>query len=720
VSEHEVPGPPPARREPVVRELHGSRRVDDYAWLRDLTAPEVLGHLAAERAWHDAATSHLHSQVETLVAEMASRVPPADRSVSWQRMRCSYYTSTSAGSEYAQLLRVCGPRNAFRTEDSVANPDFLDEISGQPQLLLDPVELAGDSSFLELGVCLVSPDENLLAYSVDLSGDEIFTLAFRDLDRLADTPDRVGRIAAGGAWSADSTTFFYPVPDAANRTAQVWRHRMGTPPGSDELVLEETDTRFSLQVRCTRSGDWVVIDSASYETSEVWLVDAHEPAVPARCVQPRRQGVTYRVEHARTPDGDALVVLTNDGATEFRLLLAPWERGGAGDPEAWSELVGENPAERLHSVDAFSSHLVVSLRRDGAPLLRVLDLDGSPAHDVSCSFPAGNIRLGRNEVFDADAVTVVEESFVQPPVWTDVHLRTGQRTERHRQEVPGYDAADYVTQRVQVPVGGDREPDALLVPATLVRHRGTPLDGTAPAVVWGYGAYESCDDPLFQVALPSLLDCGVVYVQTHPRGGGENGRWWWLDGRLAAKQHTFDDHVAVVDHLVAEGWIDGGRVATRGLSAGGMLQGAVFSQRPDRWRAVVAEVPFVDVVTTMLDPSIPLTAEEWDEWGDPRRRDDFFWMLAYSPYDNLPPAGTRPDLLVTGALHDARVMVWEPAKWVAALRATDPTWSPRCLFRVELGAGAHGGPSGRYAELRYEAEVYAWMLDRLALSVGAG
>jgi oligopeptidase B len=308
----------------------------------------------------------------------------------------------------------------------------------------------------------------------------------------------------------------------------------------------------------------------------------------------------------------------------------------------------------------------------------------------------------------------VEESYVQPPVWTDVDLRTGARTERHRQAVPGHDPACYVTERLQVPVppSGSAAGDAL-VPATLVRHQDTPLDGSAPVLMWGYGAYESCDDPEFQVALPSLLDRGVVFVQTHPRGGGECGRRWWLDGRLEAKQHTFDDHLAVADHLVAQGWVDGERVATRGLSAGGLLQAAVFSQRPDRWRAVVAEVPFVDVVTTMLDPSIPLTVEEWDEWGDPRRPEDFAWMLAYSPYDNLPPAGTRPDLLVTAALHDARVMVWEPAKWVAALRATDPAWSPRCLFRVELAEGAHSGPSGRYAELAYEAAIHAWVLDRI-------
>ena len=607
-------------------------------------------------------------------------------------MQSSYYTRTPEGSEYAQLCR---------------------DLDGE-QVLLDPAQLAGDSPYVDIGVSLVSPDERLLAYSVDLTGEEIFALAFRDLVSLTDLPDRVPRSYYGGAWAADSATFFYTVHDEAYRPYQVWRHRVGTPTTEDRLVLTEPDERFCLDVWATRSGDLVVIESASRDTSEVWLVDAHSPTGHARSVLPRRPGVTYQVEHARTPDGGVLVMLTDDGARESRLLVAPVTAGSAGDGTQWHELVGGDPATRLGEVDAFASHLVVSLRRDGYPLLRVLRFDGTQLHDICCQFPAGQIRLGRNELFESDTVTVVEDSFVQPATWTDVDLATGARTVRHRQVVPGYKPDDYVTERLAIPAGG------VHVPATLVRHRDTPLDGTAPALLWGYGAYESCDDPAFDPALPSLLDRGVVYVQTHPRGGGERGHGWWLAGRLQHKQHTFSDHVAVADYLAGQAVVDGSRIATRGLSAGGLLMGAVLSQRPDRWRAVVAEVPFVDVVTTMLDPAVPLTANEWDEWGDPRRPEDFAWMLAYSPYDNLPPAGGRPDLLVTGAVHDPRVMVWEPAKWVAALRATDPEWSPRCVFRCEIGEGAHTGPSGRYATLAYEAEIYAWILDRLTPALTSG
>ena len=311
----------------------------------------------------------------------------------------------------------------------------------------------------------------------------------------------------------------------------------------------------------------------------------------------------------------------------------------------------------------------------------------APVAQVSSRFPAGAVHIARNTSYDAGWVTVQDRAHVEPPVWSDVDLATGTSRDQRRQEAPGHDPARYVSETRHFPA-----PDGTPVGATVIRHRDTPLDGTAPALVYGYGAYEYTFEPDWDPALPSLLDRGVVFVHAHVRGGGEGGRTWWLDGRLGRKQNTFTDFLAVADGL--DGLVDGNRIAARGLSAGGLLQAAVFSQRPERWRAVVAEVPFVDVVTTMFDASIPLTVTEWDEWGDPRRREEFDWMLAYSPYDNLPPAGGRPDLLVTGAVNDPRVMVHEPAKWVAALRASDPAWSPRCAFRCELAAGSHVRPLG--------------------------
>ena len=337
-----------------------------------------------------------------------------------------------------------------------------------------------------------------------------------------------------------------------------------------------------------------------------------------------------------------------------------------------------------------------------------------PALVVDPLFESGTVDQTHNEDFTATGVTVVDESYVHPPVWSDVDFATGARTERHRQDAPGHDPERYVSETRTFP-----SPDGTPVPATVVRHRDTPLDGSAPALLYGYGAYEATDEPAWDPALPEPARRGRrLRARPHPRR--RRGRPAVVARRppRAEAEHLHRPHRRG-RRPRPDGLVDGSRIGTRGLSAGGLLQGAVLSQRPDRWRAVVAEVPFVDVVTTMLDPSIPLTVNEWDEWGDPRRKADFDWMLAYSPYDHLPPAGSRPDLLVTGALHDARVMVHEPAKWMAALRESDPEWSPRCLFRAETGAGAHAGPSGRFARLDYEAEVYAWLLDSLGVPTDA-
>jgi oligopeptidase B len=673
------------------------RRPDPYHWMRDLDSPDLLAHLVAERGWYSSATGHLSSLVESLRSEMTRRVPATDRSVSWRHQGFSYYTLLPSGRDYPQLLR--------------------DRHSGDPdQLVLDADALADGSGHLDLGVTLVSPDGRLLAYSVDRAGDEVYRLRLRDIEAGEDLADEVPRTYYGGAWSAGSDHFFYTVHDDAYRPFQVWRHAVGTPATDDALVLEEPDERFEVNVRGTRSGRLVVIWSQSRDTSEVWVLDAGEPTSAPRSVGGRRRGVEYHAEHALLPDGsDALLLVTNDDATEFRLVRCPVPRGADQDHRAWEPALPEDPSERLERVDAFAAHVVLSVRSGARRRLRVLPLDGpdgpvgSPGFTIDPAFGAGAVALARNHDFGAGSVTVVDQSYVHPPVWSDVDLRTATRTERHRQQAPGHDPDLYLSETRTFP-----SEDGTPVPVTLARRRDTALDGTAPALLYGYGAYEYTFEPEWDPALPSLLDRGVVFAHAHVRGGGEGGRRWWLEGRLAAKQNTFTDHLAVADGL--DGLVDGSRLATRGLSAGGLLQAAVLSQRPQRWRAVVAEVPFVDVVTTMLDASVPLTANEWDEWGDPRIREQFGWMLAYSPYDNLPPAGSRPDLLVTGALHDPRVMVWEPAKWVAALRESDPAWAPRCLFRVETGAGAHAGPSGRYARLSYEAEVHAWLLERLGVA----
>lgn len=693
------------RRNEQTREIHGDVRVDGYAWLREVGDPEVATYLAAERSFYDSSTAHLRPLVDSLTNDMSARVPETDSGVSYGRSRFVYYTRTPAGSEYEQLWR-----GRYLRGPAEGGPGSGDD------LLLDPTPLSSASAYVEMGVSLVSPDERLLAYSVDTTGDEVYTLRFRDLDEPSDEgeardlDDEIARSYYGGAWSADSQTFFYTVHDEAYRPYQVWRHRIGTPVSGDVLVLAEDDEQYDLDVRATRSGDVVVIYAANRDTSEVWLVDAHHPAEPPRCVEPRRRRVEYACEHARTPVGDRLLIVTNDGAPEFRMMSAPLSAPGR---DSWVEVVAEDPSERLYDVTAFATHVVTTLRRDAvlmARSYRITDEGGLAGPvDVCPSFPIGTLMPAHNESFEAPELQVVEESWVHPKAWYAVDLSSGERRHLMTQSVPAYDVDRYVTERLHAPS------DGVQVPVTVVRHVATPLDGSAPCLLYGYGAYEACFEPEFDAALTALLDRGVVWAHAGLRGGGEGGRRWWQDGHLEHKQNTFSDHVAAADFL-ADGLVDGARIVTRGLSAGGLLQGVVFSQAPTRWAGVIAEVPAVDILTTMLDPSIPLTVNEYDEWGDPRKPDEYRWLRAYSPYDNIPAAGGRPDLLVTGALHDARVMVWEPTKWVAELRHTDPDWSPRCLYRVELGEGAHAGPSGRYAHLRYEAEIYAWTLDRFGLA----
>ncbi len=693
---------PRARRIERVRELHGHRRLDAYGWLCDVEHPETVPYLAAERSFYEASTAHLGPLVDSLTDSMTSRVPATDSSVSYRRSRFSYYTLTPSGSEYEQLWRGSDPSGHIPLRGVDAD-----------QLLLDPASLRGNSVYIEVGVSLVSPDERLLAYSVDTTGDEVYSLRFRDLEAdggPSDLVDTIERSYYGGAWSADSTAFFYTVHDAAYRPFQVWMHRLGTSPADDTLVLTEKDEQYDLEVRGTRSGDLVVISAANRDTSEVWLVDAHRPDGAARCVEPRERGVEYRCEHVRTAEGDRLLIVTNLQAQEFRMMSAPLESPARA---SWVEVLPEDTSERLYDVTAFAGHVVTTLRRDTVLMARSYRLTAqgglTDPVDLSPSDSRGTLELAYNEIFATGEVQVLEQSWTMPKTWHTVNASTGSRRHLLEQDVPSYDPGWYVTERRFLPVGDAQ------IPVTIVRHVDTPLDGSAPCLLYAYGAYEACFEPEFDAALSVLLDRGVVWAHAGIRGGGEGGRRWWLEGRLAAKQNTFSDHIAVADFL-AEGLVDGRRIVTRGLSAGGLLQGAVFSQAPGRWAGVIAEVPFVDVVTTLLDPSIPLTVNEWDEWGDPRKPEEYQWLLAYSPYDNVPAAGTRPDLLVTGALHDPRVLVCEPAKWVAELRHTDPDWSPRCLFRSEVGEGAHVGPSGRYAHLRYEAEIYAWTLDRFGLA----
>jgi oligopeptidase B len=685
------PVPPEAKRHPVVRELHGVRMVDDYAWMRQ-GGEEFLGHLKAERAYYDETTAHSRTLQDQLYDEMTQRLSVADPSVSWQVDESLYYTRAVAGKQYRQFVTT--------------NLDGSGEA-----VLLDENQLAGDAAYFSLGVRQLSPDRTRLAYSVDIVGDEVYELRFRDLTSGSDLPDRVLRSYYSCAWSADSTTLFYTVHDDAYRPYRVMRHRIGTPVETDTLVLDEPDKRYSLDVRASRSDELIVIRSTCRDANEVWLVDSSDPQADPQVVEPRRKGIEYDVEHVSGPDGGSLYVVTDDEAPEFRLMRAPRRTPGR---EHWTEVLAHNPEQRLLSADAFSGHLVLTVRRGFDRQLRVMDLQTGAIRDETAGVAAGTICLSaRDDDYErvrdgyaATAVTIRTESLIEPARWWSLDLTSGERTLRHTKDVPGHDAARYETDRVMVTAQ-----DGTAIAVSIASPRDLPRNGTAPLVLYGYGSYEACMDPWFDIRVLPLLDRGVRYAIAHIRGGGEGGRTWWEQGRLRRKPTTFTDFIAAADQLAAQGWADGARIASRGASAGGLLQGAALAMAPARWRAMVAEVPFVDVVNSMLDPTAPLTINEWDEWGDPREPGDYEVMAGYSPYENIPD-GERPALFVTGSLHDSRVMIHEPAKWVARLRATDPG-TRRLLFRPELGAASHGGPSGRLDRVRYQAEVLAFLLTEL-------
>jgi oligopeptidase B len=689
---------PRAKRTPRERTHHGDTVVDEYAWLTDKDDPGTLAYIEAENAYTGAATAHLAGLRERIFSEIKDRTQETDLSVPTRKGGFWYYERTVEGEQYA--IRC---RRAARPGE-VAPPDTSDgaPLPGE-QVLLDGNELAAGHDFFALGTFHVSQDGRWLAYSVDFDGDERFTLRIKDLatgDLLADEiPDTF----YGCAWSADASALFYLKVDEAWRPYQVWRHRVGTPVESDELVYEEGDQRFWVGIEVTRSGRFVKIDSGSAVTSEVRVVPAADPGAEPRIIAPRRQGVEYHVEHDAT--GDRFLILHNDGAEDFALAWTP-----VAEPGAWQPLIAHSPGTRLSAVDAFAGHVVVSLRRDGLTGLRVLPLAaGADPYEVSFPEPIYQVGLEQNLEYDTGWIRLKYSSLVTPESIYDYDLARRELVLRKRTPVlGGYDPGEFEQRREWATAD-----DGTRVPVSLVCRRGTPRDGSAPCVIYGYGSYESSMDPWFSIARLSMLDQGVVFAVAHIRGGGELGRRWYEDGKLLAKKNTFTDFVACARHLTKGGWTAADRLVARGGSAGGLLMGAVANLAPGDFAGIVAQVPFVDPLNSILDPSLPLTVTEWEEWGNPLESAEVYaYMKTYAPYENVVNQAYPPILAVT-SLNDTRVLFHEPAKWIARLRAVAPDGS--YLLKTEMGAG-HGGRSGRYDAWREEAFILAWTLDRLGLA----
>lgn len=690
--------PPVAQRKRVEHILHGDLRVDDYAWLREKSDPEVLAYLNAENAYTDAVLKPTEPLQEKLYQEMLGRILQTDLSVPYRLRGYLYFTRTEEGKQYPVHRRR---RDAEGSAEEV---------------LLDLNALAEGHSFLGLGSFTVSDDNRLLAYSLDTTGFRQYKLLIKSLDSGEVFPESFERVTSV-AWAADNRTLFYTVEDeTTKRSHRLYRHTLGQT-GGETLLYDETDERFRIDVDRTRSGGFLLLTTASHTTSEVHYLDTRDPNGAFRLIAPREDTHEYYVEHRPGPAGGAnspggiFYIRTNSGGRTFRLMTTTGT-----DPrrESWREVIPNRPDVMLSSVDAFQSHLVLFEREGGLPYLRVIDLATpgadllSASHRIEFAEPAYNATLGANPEFTAEQVRFTYESFITPRSVFDYDWRSRQRTLLKQQPVlGGYDPSLYVSERIHATAF-----DGTRVPLSLVMRRDTPVDGTAPLLLYGYGSYGISIPVSFSSNRLSLLERGIIYAVAHIRGGGELGKPWHDAGRMTHKHNTFTDFIAAAEHLIAQRYASRKRLVIEGGSAGGLLMGAVTNMRPDLFRMVISHVPFVDVLNTMLDASLPLTVGEYEEWGNPQIAADYFEMKNYCPYTNL-EAKRYPTLLVKTGLNDSQVMYWEPAKYVARLRTLKTDANP-VLLKINMGAG-HGGASGRYDYLREIALDYAFLLTQLGI-----
>jgi oligopeptidase B len=699
--------PPMADRRIHRRLHHGDVFEDPYEWLRNKDDPEVLAYLEAENSYTEALTTELKDLSESMFNEIKNRTKETDLSVPTYTSHPGgsaywYYDRTIEGSEYPIYCRVIAT-------DPRIPPDPQDQIVGE-EVLLDCNDEAGDSEFFSVGAMTVSLDGRLLAYSTDRTGDERFLLKIKNLETGELLPDQISDIGYGATW-AQSSHLFYTRVDEAWRPYAVFRHRLGTDSGEDAEVLHERDERFWVGVDGSRDDRWVILGTASKLTSEYRLLSAEEPEGEPRVIAPRRQGVEYDVE----PAGDRLLIVHNDGAQDFELAEAPLD---ATSSDQWKPVLPHQPGVRILSVSAYASHAVVSMRRNGLMVLHLLPRDDRgnflPGADVEFEEPLFTVDSPGGTEYVTSTIRVHYGSFVTPDSVYDYDLTSGKLTLLKTTPVlveptfGSYEPSNYIQERAWATA-----PDGARVPLSIVRRGDVTLDGQTPTLLYGYGSYEFSLDPTFSMARLSLLDRGVIYALAHVRGGGELGRGWYEQGKTLSKKNSFTDFVACADYLIENGYTSPDRLAARGGSAGGLLLGAVANLASDRFRAIHAAVPFVDPLTTILDPSLPLTVTEWEEWGDPLHDPEIYaYMKSYAPYENL--AQVRyPAILATTSLNDTRVFYVEPAKWVAALRRIASNGQDRpILLKTEMSAG-HGGVSGRYKSWHEIAFEYAWIFSQI-------
>ncbi|WP_319455080.1 MULTISPECIES: S9 family peptidase [unclassified Mycobacterium] len=688
--------PPIAKRVDVRREHHGDVFIDPYEWMRDKSDPEVTAYLEAENAYVEQETEVLGPLRQAIFDEIKARTKETDLSIPTRRGDWWYYGRSFEGKQYGVQCRC-----PVGDPDDWTPPEFDEttEIPGEQVLLDENVEAEGHD-FFSLGAASISLDGDTLAYSVDVAGDERYTLRFKDLRTGALYDDVIEGIGAGVTWAADNRTVYYVTVDDAWRPDTVWRHRIGAGL-TGAKVYHEADERFWISVGRTRSNKYVFIAAGSSVTSEVFYGDAADPETGFTSILPRRELVEYSVDHVVVGDEDRFLILHNDGAENFTLVEAP-----VSDPTAFRTLIPHRDDVRLDDVDTFEHHIVVSYRSEALPRIQLWPIypDGNYGHpeDITFETELTSCGLSANPNWSAPRLRVGTTSFVVPVRIYDIDLATGERTLLREQPVLGdYRPEEYVERRDWA-----EAPDGARIPISIIHRAG--LQFPAPALLYGYGAYESCEDPRFSIARLSLLDRGIVFVIAHVRGGGELGRPWYEHGKLLEKKNSFTDFIAVARHLIATDVTRAENLVAYGGSAGGLLVGAVSNMAPELFAGVLAQVPFVDALTTILDPSLPLTVTEWDEWGNPLADEQVYeYMKSYTPYENV-EAKQYPAILAMTSLNDTRVYYVEPAKWVAALRHT-ATGNVSVLLKTEMVAG-HGGISGRYERWKEAAFQYAWVL----------
>jgi oligopeptidase B len=673
--------PPQAPEIPHEIAEAGHTRNDPFFWLREKANPDVLKYLQAENRYTETALKPTEKLRDTIYHEMRRRIKEDDVSVPQKIGDYYYYSRTETGKQYAVHCRKKG------------------SLEAREEVILDENELAKGQKYFRIGILSVSPDHKLLAYSTDTNGGETYVIRIKILETGELLPDEIKNSSYSFAWANDNKTFFYDQLDDANRPYKALKHILGTSVNQDPTVYEEKDARFFLEIYKSRSEKFIFVSVESERASEVRFVDADHPEGEFTLIRPRENDLLYSVDH----HGDRFFIVTNENAKNFKVVETPV---ASPDKEHWKDFLPYDPQVQIDAVDAFENHLVISERRNGLQAIQVCDLKSGETHEINFDEPTYEVSLDRNPVFNTGIVRIDYSSFITPNSVIDYDMVS--RRKELKKEAPvlgGYKKSDYASERVFA-----RADDGVEIPISLFYKKGFRKDGTAPLLLTGYGAYGNSTDANFSSSTISLVDRGFVFAIAHIRGGGELGRTWYDDGKLLKKKNTFTDFVSCTQYLIDQQYAAPKRVAILGGSAGGLLMGAVMNMRPELFTSVIAAVPFVDVLNTMSDPSLPLTVTEYEEWGNPQDPKYFDYMASYSPYDNIEEK-QYPNLLVTAGLNDPRVSYWEPAKWVAKQRRLKHQ-NRILLLKTNMGAG-HGGDSGRFDQLEEVAMEYAFAIDTL-------